>query len=147
MALIPGARILGYVLPFAAFTEGVMLALAVFLTDPSFHDPLYTWTPVLAAIWIIIAVALTLQAFRGGWSLIFGRIMGSWLVAVGLLYGGASLLPVFKPPPPPEDTSRESTRGAELNQSLRSGTTTEQLERTPPQSESFFGGATQRPPQ
>lgn len=147
LALVPGARLLGYVLPLAAFTEGVMLALAVFLTDPSFHDPLYTWTPLLAAIWIIVAIALTLQAFRGGWILIFGRIVGSWLVAVGLLYGGASLLPVLKPPPPPEDTSLESTRGAELNQSLHSGAAPQQLERTQPQTGSFFGGARQRTPQ
>ncbi len=119
LALVPRARLLAWLLPGAAIVQGAMLALAVFLTDPSLHDPLFVWTPLLAAFWIAGAVALTLQAFRRRWFAIFGRILGSWLVAVGLLYGGAALLPVLKPPPPPADTSRESTRGAELMQSRR----------------------------
>ena len=61
------------------------------------------------------AASLTLRAFRRQWFAIFGRILGSWTLAIGLLYGGASLMPILKPPPPPADTSQESTRGAELN--------------------------------
>jgi len=147
LALVPGARVLSCMLPLAAFTEGVMLALAVFLTDPSLHDPIFVWTPLLAAIWIVIAVASTLQAFRGNWGVIFGRIAGSWLVAVGLLYGGVSLLPILKPPPPPEDTSQESTRGAELKQSIQGDAGPQQLERAQPRTGTFVGGDTLRPPQ
>jgi hypothetical protein len=146
LALVPGARLLPWLLPLAAFIAGTMLALAVFLTDPSLHDPLYVLTPTLAAIWITGAVALTLQVFRRGWFAIFGRILGSWLVAVGLLYGGASLLPILKPPPPLTDTSQESTRGAELKQSNRHPLGSEPLRPAQPQPDSFSGGIKRLPP-
>ena len=118
LALVPGARLLPWLLPVAAIIAGAMLSLAIMLTDPSLHDPAFTWTPMLAAFWIVVAVSLTLRAFRRGWFPIFGRILGSWLVAIGLLYGGASLLPILRSPPPPTDTSQESTRGAEMNRTI-----------------------------
>ena len=92
-ALACGDRLRPYFAPIAAAILGAMLALAIKLTDPSLHEPAYTWTPMLIACWIVAAVALTLRAFRRGWFSIFGRILGSWLVAIGLLYGGASLVP------------------------------------------------------
>jgi len=118
LALVPGERLLPWLLPTAAVVAGAMLSLAIMLTDPSLHDPAFTWTPVLAAFWIVAAVSLTLQALRRGWFPILGRILGSWLVAIGLLYGGASLLPILRPPPPPTDTSQESTRGAEMDRTI-----------------------------
>jgi hypothetical protein len=118
LALVFGARLLPWLLPMAAMVAGAMLAIAIFLTDPSLHDPAYTWTPVLAAFWIVAAASLTLRAFWRGWFPIFGRILGSWLVAIGLLYGGASLMPRIKPPPPPTDTSQESTRGIERDRTI-----------------------------
>jgi hypothetical protein len=116
LALVPGARLLAWLLPIAAFVVGTMLALAVFLTDPTLHGAVFIWVPLLAAIWIIAAVSLTLRAFRRAWFVIVGRILGSWLIAIGLMYGGTELETNFKPPPPPTDTSQESTRGAELQQ-------------------------------
>jgi hypothetical protein len=139
LALVPGARLLPWLLPIGSIVAGAMLSLAVFLTDPSLHDPAFIGTPLLAAFWIVAAVALTVRAFWRGWFGIFGRILGSWLVAVGLLYGGASLLPVLKPPPPPIDTSKESTRGAEINRSI-SG-------RPAPERPGFVPGGFERPPQ
>jgi hypothetical protein len=55
--------------------------------------------PVLVAFWIVAAVSLTLRAFRRDWFAIFGRILGSWLLAIGILYGGVSLLPPRAAPP------------------------------------------------
>jgi hypothetical protein len=101
-ALVAGARWREGLAPAAALIAGAMLALTIKLTDPSLHEPAYTWTPVLIALWIVAAVTLTLRAFRRGWFTIFGRILGSWLLAIGLLYGGASLvLPKRQPPLPP----------------------------------------------
>jgi hypothetical protein len=100
-ALVAGARWRDWLTPVAALIVGAMLALTIKLTDPSLHEPAYTWTPVLIAFWIVAAVTLTLRAFRRGWFSIFGRILGSWLLAIGLLYGGASLVPPKRQPPPP----------------------------------------------
>ena len=100
-ALVAGARWREWLAPASALIVGAMLALTIKLTDPSLHEPAYTWTPVLIAFWIVAAVTLTLRAFRRGWFAIFGRILGSWLLAIGLLYGGASLVPPKRPPPPP----------------------------------------------
>ena len=100
-ALVAGARWREWLAPAAALIVGAMLALTIKLTDPSLHEPAYTWTPVLIALWIVAAVTLTLRAFRRGWFTIFGRILGSWLLAIGLLYGGASLVPPKRQPPPP----------------------------------------------
>ena len=99
-ALVASARWRNWLAPAAAPIFGAMLGLTIKLTDPSLHEPAFTWTPVLIAFWIVGAVALTLRAFRRGWFSIFGRILGSWLIAIGLLYGGASLVPKRQPPPP-----------------------------------------------
>jgi hypothetical protein len=79
---------------------GAMQAVMIKLTDPSLHEPVFTWTPVLIAVWIIAATSLTLGAFWRDWLSVFGRILGSWLLAIGLLYGGASLVPKPRPPSP-----------------------------------------------
>lgn len=118
LALVPGTRLLPWLLPMAALVAGAMLALAIFLTDPSLHAAAFIGTPVLTAFWIVAAVSLTLRAFRRGWFPIFGRILGSWLLAIGLLYGGASLMPRLKPPPPPTDTSHETARSPEPNRTI-----------------------------
>jgi hypothetical protein len=119
LALVPGARPLPWLLPIAALVEGAMLAVAIFLSTPTLDDPVLTWAQLLAAVWIVATVAMTTRAFRRQWFAVFGRILGSWILAIGLLYGAASLVPVFNPPPAPTDTSRESTRGAELNRSVQ----------------------------
>jgi hypothetical protein len=100
-ALAFSPRLRSFAVPIAATIFGAMLALVIKMTDPSLHDAAYTWTPVLVACWIIVAVALTVRAFRRGWFLIFSRILGSWLLAIGILYGGASLIPKRERPPPP----------------------------------------------
>ena len=119
LALVSGARPLPRLLPIAALVEGVMLAVSIFLSTPALDDPVLTWAPLLAAVWIVAAVAMTTRTFRRQWFAVFGRILGSWILSIGLLYGAASLVPVFKPPLAPIDTSRESTRGAELNRSVQ----------------------------
>ena len=117
-ALIASGRLRSCLTPAAALTVGAMLALAIKLTDPSLHVPTYTWTPILIACWIVAAVALTLRAFRRGWFSIFGRILGSWLVAIGLLYGGASLMPQRQPQPPPMVTPPENTAPPNFDRSI-----------------------------
>ena len=99
VALVTSARWRSYAAPPAAALFGAMSGLAVKLTDPSLHEAAYTFTPALTAVWIVLAVALSLRGFWRNWFLIFGRILGSWMLAIGLLYGGASLVPKRAPPP------------------------------------------------
>jgi hypothetical protein len=112
-ALVASARWRTWLTLPAALIFGAMLALTITMTDPSLHEPAYTWTPVLIAFWIVAAVTLTLRAFRLGWFTIFGRILGSWLLAIGLLYGGASLVPPKRQPPPPAMALPPAAPGAE----------------------------------
>ena len=70
-ALVIGTRLRPWLTPIAAAIFGAMLGLVIKLTDPSLHDPVYTWTPVLIACWIVAAMSLTLRAFRRSWFPIF----------------------------------------------------------------------------
>jgi hypothetical protein len=97
--LVSSARLRPYVAPAAAAIFGAMLGVTIKLTDPSLHDPAFTWTPVLIAFWIVAAVSLPLHTFWRSWSPIFGRVLGSWLIAIGCLYGAASLMPQHEPLP------------------------------------------------
>jgi len=112
-ALVVSARWRIRLAPPAALIFGAMLGLTIKLTDPSLHEPAFTATPLLAACWIVAAVTLTLRAFWRGWFPVFGRILGSWLLAIGLLYGGASLVPKREPPPPAVSLPPPSAPGAE----------------------------------
>jgi hypothetical protein len=82
-----------------------MLALAIALTDPDLDDAVIPLTGVTVAFWVVVTVALTVRAFRRGWFVVAGRILGSWLIAGGLLYGGASLVPRPSLPPSPPPTT------------------------------------------
>ena len=87
-ALVASERRRSIVAPAAAIIVGAMLALMIKLTDPSLHEPVFTWTPVLIAVWLVVSVSLSLRVFRREWFIVAGRILGSWLIAIGLLYGG-----------------------------------------------------------
>ena len=112
-ALVVSARWRNWLAPAAALIFGGVLGLTIKLTDPSLHEPAFTVTPLLAACWVVAAVTLTLRAFWRGWFPVFGRILGSWLLAIGLLYGGASLVPKRVPPPPAVTLPPPSAPGAE----------------------------------
>jgi hypothetical protein len=80
---------------------GALLAVAISLTDPTVDELVIPSIGVAIGVWIIAAVALTANAMRHPWFLIAARIGGSWLLAAGLLYGGASLIPRPVAPLPP----------------------------------------------
>ncbi|MBJ3778045.1 hypothetical protein [Acuticoccus mangrovi] len=84
-----------------SFVVGAMLAIATVVSDPSLADPRYVVSGIASGLWVFLIVGLTGQAFKARWFAIAGRIVGSWLVAIGLLFGGAALIPKPKPPAPP----------------------------------------------
>ena len=112
LALAVGARLRRFLLPFVALIAGAMLVFAIRVSDPSLHDWRFPLAGIAIALWIVGSVMLTLRAFRRDWFMIPGRILGSWLIAIGLLYGGASLMPrrSVQPPPPPRGTASRASR-------------------------------------
>jgi hypothetical protein len=117
IALVAGNNLRRWLLPPAALVAGVMQALAIVVTDPSLHDPTNRISGVLIAIWIVSAISLSLRTVRRAWFEVASRIFGSWLIAIGLLYGGAALLPKRElpalsfPPSPEEDFGRPFPSG------------------------------------
>jgi hypothetical protein len=86
--------------PVSAFV-GAMLAVATGLTDPTVNELLVPCIGVAIGVWIVVVIALAASAIHHPWFSIAARIAGSWLVAAGLLYGSASLIPRPTAPLPP----------------------------------------------
>jgi hypothetical protein len=93
LILVAPGRVRSWLLPPAAIIIGAMLAIGIELVDPSFHDPNFLIGAIAVSVWLVAAVGLTghlcnLLGFR-----IALRIVGSWLIAIGLMLGAAILLP------------------------------------------------------
>jgi hypothetical protein len=113
LALAAGARLRRGLLPVAAAIAGAMLVFAIHVTDPSLHDWRFPLAGIAIALWIVVAITFMVRAFRRDWFTIPGRILGSWLIAVGLLYGGASLVPRRNLPTSPAATPQTAPPGFE----------------------------------
>ncbi len=108
LALVPGAKLRPWLLPVAALVVGAALALAIDRTDPTVHDPTIRWTGALLGLWVTAGIGLTGRAFRRPWVTVAGRILGSWLIAIGALYGGASLAQRPEPQPEPAEAPQRT---------------------------------------
>lgn len=102
---VPG-RLRSWLLPPSAIVVGAMLAVGIKLVDPSFHDPNFLRGAIAASVWLVAAIGLMGQLCDRPWFRIAIRILGSWLIAIGLMLGAAILLPRpgigGAPQPPPE---------------------------------------------
>jgi hypothetical protein len=115
LLLVIPARARLWILPFAAMLIGAMLGVATMLTDPTLPDPAIPLIAALIALWIMAVIGLIGHAFWLGWFPIAARILGSWLIAIGLLLGGTAIAtkpPAPLPPPPqaPLDDGPAKTR-------------------------------------
>lgn len=95
------------VLPVATFL-GFQLGVAVRLQGPGLDDGGFTGAAIIAALWLTVGITLTWRLMERPWLRVGGRILGSWLIAIGLMLSGAALAPrrsppVAAPPPPPSD--------------------------------------------
>jgi hypothetical protein len=102
LALIVPKRPRDWVIASFALLTGTAAALAIVVTDPSLRDPSNRIAGVMIALWLVASATLTMRAFRRAWFDIAGRILGSWLIAIALLYGGAALVPLRERPPEPQ---------------------------------------------
>ena len=108
LTLVSGRRLRPRLFVPMAGAAGIMLALAIVVTDPSLNDSSNRVAGVLIGAWIVGAISLSLRAFGREWFDIAGRIVGSWLIAIGLLYGGVALLP--KPTPAAQPSTETAPR-------------------------------------
>jgi hypothetical protein len=105
LALAVPERLRPWLLPLVAIIIGAMLAIGIKLIDPSFHDPNFLWGAIVAGIWVVAAVGLTGHLCNRPWFRIAMRIVGSWLIAIGLMLGASILVPrtnlgsALQPPP------------------------------------------------
>ena len=105
LAAPPGLR--SWLLAPAAIVVGAMLAVDVKLVDPSFHDPDFLRGALVASGWLVGAVGLTVHLVRARWLGIAVRILGSWLIAIGLMLAVSILVPrpsIGAPPSQPSQT-------------------------------------------
>jgi hypothetical protein len=86
-------RLRAWLLPPTAIVIGAMLAIGIKLVDPSFHDPNFLRGAVAAGLWLVGAVAFTVHLCDRPCVGIAIRILGSWLIAIGLMLGASILVP------------------------------------------------------
>ena len=63
------------------------------MNSPNPHAPGFVAGAAGAAFWLIGMVFLAVRGVEWRWLPTGARILGSWLIAVGLLLGGATLVP------------------------------------------------------
>ena len=88
-----------WLLPVVAFLVGIVLGLEVKLSDPSVGE-WFAGGAALSGAWFIAAPLLLWRAFARGWFSIAGRILGSWMIAIGAMLGGPYLIPPPEAPAP-----------------------------------------------
>jgi hypothetical protein len=92
LLLIAPARAKTWLAVPAALLVGAMLAITIALTDPTLDGRKVSIVGVALGLWVITVTALSGRALYRNWFPIGLRILGSWLLAIGVLYGGASLV-------------------------------------------------------
>lgn len=91
--------------PVAAGVIGFSLSLFIGLDDFGIGIQEFTLTAVLGALWILLAPGLLLRNFRGPWLTIPARIIGSWLVVIGIIVMVSLYVPLGNDAPPLSDPS------------------------------------------
>jgi hypothetical protein len=100
VALISGRRFLPLVIPLSAFLVGLASATAVVISDPSIGGITIRIVGQAMAVWVVGTSALITAGLVPGWRGPVGAILGSWLIAIGLLYGTFALIPKQPTPAP-----------------------------------------------
>lgn len=85
----------------AAGLVGFSFALFIGLDDLGVGIFRFAFGAVLEALWVILAPAFLLRQFRGPWLTIPLRIVGSWLVVIGVIVMVSLYLPMKQADAPP----------------------------------------------
>lgn len=91
LLLLPAA-LRGWLTPAAALILGAVLAQIISLTDPTINDWSVSVVGVGLGLWVMTTTLFCVRSFYQSWFPIGLRIVGSWLLAIGLLYGGTAFV-------------------------------------------------------
>jgi len=92
ITLAPAHRLRLWVMPATTALCGAALGFLAALHDPTLGDPRFAGGAAAAGLWLIAAPPAFLRLFDRAWLRIGGRILASWLVAIGLLLGGSKFV-------------------------------------------------------
>jgi len=79
-------------MPASTALSGAALGLLAALHDPTIGNPRFACGAAAVGLWLIATPAAILRWFDTAWLKIGGRILASWLVAIGLLLGGSKFV-------------------------------------------------------
>ncbi len=99
----------------AAAVVAFSLSLFIGLDDLGIGIFDFTAGSVLCALWLVVAPALPLRQFRGPWLTIPSRIIGSWLVVIGIIVLASLYVPLpVKAPSLPDPSMPDGGATMEL---------------------------------
>lgn len=96
-------------LPFLAVIFGMVIGLAIGFEAPGGDARAFSAGASLGGLWIAAVPALLLPFAQRAWVRILTRILGSWLIAIGIMLGGVRVIAatpkLAAPPPPPPNAA------------------------------------------
>ncbi|WP_330647268.1 hypothetical protein RPE78_14685 (plasmid) [Thioclava litoralis] len=105
LVLAPGQWLTQRLLPVAALISGGSYAVALKLSDPSSGgDPTIALSGLGLGVWILLCAACLGRIIPPRGTVIGTRIIGSWLIAIAVLYGSLGLIGNRLASPVPADT-------------------------------------------
>jgi len=81
-----------WALPILAAGFGFLIGVAIGLAAPAGYTVGFAAGGALGGLWIAVTPALLFPPVRVGWARILVRILGSWLIAIGIMLGGTRLI-------------------------------------------------------
>src|SRR5206468_7950249 len=90
--LATARRLRLWIMPAATALCGAALGFLAALHDPTLGDPRFAGGAAAAGLWLGAAAPAFLRLFDLSWLRIGGRILASWLIAIGLLLGGSKFV-------------------------------------------------------
>jgi len=96
LALALPLTLQSWILPVLSAAAGILVGLAIGLATPAGEAIAFASGAALGGLWIAAIPALVFPPIRAGWARILTRIIGSWLIAIGVMLGGLRVI-VAKP--------------------------------------------------
>jgi hypothetical protein len=92
LALPMPSRLRLWLMAPATGLAGAALGFLAALHDPALGDPRFAGGAAAVGLWLVAVPPALLGWFSGSWLTIGGRIVASWLIAIGLLLGGSKVV-------------------------------------------------------